>query len=240
MTKGAWDPNAPEDENEDAIRGNKGPFALTHELGQNAHVFPDEVGVKLPARSALIFYDFHLHSVGQPVTVRIDLAFKFYPRGYKPKYDQAADYLVMSGPNLDLDIPGGKETVVDAIYTVPYPVKLLTFEPHLHASGTRMCADALYPDGSRETLNCAGYNHNWVRTYNYEDDVAPLLPKGTVIHLRAWYNNTASNRRVVDSRNWKGWGQRSIDDMFYMLPRSIRLTEEEFKAAIAARAAKRH
>jgi hypothetical protein len=41
---------------------------------------------------------------------------------------------------------------------------------------------------------------------------------------------------VVDPRNWKGWGSRSIDDMMFLLSRVIWLTEDEFQAEVAARA----
>jgi len=114
-------------------------------------------------------------------------------------------------------------------------VKFMTFEPHMHASGKRMCVQAIYPTGIRQTLNCAGYNHNWVKIYNYEDAVAPLLPTGTIIHLVAWYNNTSKNPRVVDPRNWKGFGSRSIDDMSTFLPRLVFLTDDDFKRHVTAR-----
>ena len=114
-------------------------------------------------------------------------------------------------------------------------VDLTTFEPHMHASGKRMCVEASYPDGRREMLNCAGYNHNWVKVYSYDDDVAPLLPAGTVLNIIGWFNNTASNPRVVDPRNWKGWGNRSIDDMFIFLPKVTFLTEEQYVEEVAAR-----
>ena len=67
--------------------------------------------------------------------------------------------------------------------------------------------------------------------------MAPLLPAGTVLHLLAWYNNSLSNPQVLDSRNWKGWGNRSIDDMLYHLPRMVYLTDQEFEAEVATRAA---
>jgi hypothetical protein len=87
-------------------------------------------------------------------------------------------------------------------------------------------------------LNCAGYNHNWVKTYAYDEDVAPLLPAGTVIHLIGWFDNTAKNPRVVDSRNWQGYGNRSIDNMFALTSMFLRLTQEQFDAEAAARKAK--
>ena len=84
-------------------------------------------------------------------------------------------------------------------------------------------------------LNCAGYNHNWVKVYSYEDHAAPLLPKGTILHTIAWYDNSDTNPLVADPRNWKGLGQRSIDDMFFLLSKFLRLTDEEFRQEVAAR-----
>jgi hypothetical protein len=226
---------------EEAVQaaGRRGAFSITYELGQNATIFPDNVGVKLPAHSVLTFDRMHFHSVGTEVVARLDIAFTFHPVGYTPKYRQS---VVAMGLEFDfeLDIPAGQDNVMrDAFYRLKEPGILMTFEPHLHSSGKRMCVEALYPSGKREMLSCAGYNHNWVKVYVYEDDVAPLLPAGTVLHFLAWYNNTASNPRVVDARNWKGWGNRSIDDMFYHLPRMILLTEEQFKEETAAREARR-
>jgi hypothetical protein len=102
-----------------------------------------------------------------------------------------------------------------------------------------MCTQAIYPSGVRETLNCSGYNHNWVKIYTYDDDVAPLLPAGTIVHIIGWYDNSAKNPRNPEPRNWKGFGNRSIDDMMFNLGKSISLTEDEFKAELAARQAKR-
>ena len=72
----------------------------------------------------------------------------------------------------------------------------------------------------------------------YEDDVAPLLPVGTLLKVTAWYDNTARNPRVVDHRNWKGYGNRSIDDMFLLLSRFVPMTDEQFKEEVAVRQAK--
>ena len=217
------------------VAASEDAFRLTWELGQNTTVFPDAVGVPLPADSVITFDSMHLHSIGEEVRARIDVAFQLHPEGYEPKYSQRSR--AMSGSfDFALDIPSNDENVYrDGFYRLTEPGLLMTFEPHLHSSGTRMCVEALYPNNSREMLNCADYDHNWVKVYVYEDDVAPLLPAGTVIHLMAWYDNSTTNRNVVDPRNWKGWGNRSIDDMFYNLPRFVPLTEEEFEAEVAAR-----
>ncbi len=224
---------------EESALGRPDAFNITYELGQNATIFPDNVGVKLPAGAVLTFDRQHYHSVGTEVVARIDVAFTLHPKGYQPKYRQSVVAMPLEF-DFELDIPAGQSNVMrDAFYRLSRPGILMTFEPHLHSSGKRMCMEALYPNGKREMLNCAGYNHNWVKVYTYEDDVAPLLPTGTVLHFLAWYDNTAGNPRVVDPRNWKGWGNRSIDDMFYHLPRMVLLTEEQYKEEAAARDAKR-
>jgi hypothetical protein len=211
-----------------------GGFFVVWELGQNATIYPDVLGVKLPAGSALNF-DLHTHSVGAEATFSIDVAFKFHPKGYVPKYTNAGSFNSLT---YDLDIPGNRETVIEAVYPLTRPALVLGFEPHLHSSGRRMCYEAIYPTGYQETLNCAGYNHNWVKVYHYADDAAPLLPRGTVVKVTSWYDNTANNPRVADPRNWKGWGSRSIDDMMFLLSRVIWLTDEQYAAEAAARGIK--
>ena len=233
--EGADDGNAP---GADAAEGAtsaegryRGLFNVVWELGQNATIYPDTLGVRLPAGSGLNF-DLHTHSIGTEATFSIDVAFKLHPEGYEPKYTNAGTFGSLT---YDLDIPGNKETVIEALYPMQKAGLLLNFEPHLHSSGRRMCLEALYPSGYQETINCAGYNHNWVKVYHYEDNAAPLLPQGTVLKVTAWYDNTAGNPRVADPRNWKGWGSRSIDDMLFLLSRVIWLTDEEYDAEYEAR-----
>ena len=118
--------------------------------------------------------------------------------------------------------------------TLPKHAKITIFEPHLHAPGVRMCLDAIL-GVAVETLNCAGYDHSWVRVYTYEDDAAPLLPKGTILRLTGYFNNSPSNPNVSDPRNWSGGGNRSVDQMFINLMRGIYLTDEEFQEEMAKR-----
>ena len=70
------------------------------------------------------------------------------------------------------------------------------------------------------------------------EDVQPLLPAGSMIHVISWHNNTASNRYNPDPRNWAGFGQRSIDDMAFAWVNYVWLTDEDFKAQVEERTAK--
>jgi hypothetical protein len=210
-------------------------FRIVHEVGQNATIYPDRVGVLLKAGSALWFYSMHTHSNGQEEVVRVDVGFTFQPKSYKPEYPQSG-FINIGNNSDDIDIPAGADNVrFDTFGRLDKNAIMTTFEPHMHMSGKRMCVEAIYPDGKREMLNCAGYNHNWVKVYMYEDDAAPLLPAGTILHIIGWYNNSETNRNNIEPRNWKGWGERTFDDMFAFLPKMTWLTNEQFKAEATAR-----
>jgi hypothetical protein len=86
-----------------------------------------------------------------------------------------------------------------------------------------------------QTLSCSGYDHNWVRVYEYQDDYAPLLPKGTILHIIGYMDNTPANRNVPDPRNWSGSGNRSIANMFIDLGQQVSLTDEQFYNEMAQR-----
>ena len=211
----------------------EGAFGMTHEAGQNATRYTDGLGVRLPADSSLAWRA-HVSSFGEQVVVRIDVGFTFHPTGYTPRYTAPGPGVFLTFN--DLDIPAGEPDLrFDALAVTRNPSKLVTFEPHMHAGGTRMCLNAQYPNGVRETLTCAGYNHNWVKVYNYADHAAPLLPAGTILHAIAWYDNSAGNRNIIEPRNWHGLGSRSMDDMFFFLGGFVGLTEAQYDEELAAR-----
>ena len=86
-----------------------GLFGIIHELGQNATIFPDYVGVKLPAESVLAYTNLHLHAIGTKVRARVDTAFKLHPEGYEPKYLQTTATQA-GGYEMELDIPAARAT----------------------------------------------------------------------------------------------------------------------------------
>jgi mono/diheme cytochrome c family protein len=205
-----------------------------HEVGRNADIFDADAGKLVRAGSTISFPSVHLHANGNQTRASLQIGFKFHPVGYKPTV-QAQLMNIGTG---DLDIPGMTSGITASAYTtLSQPIKLTVFEPHMHASGVRMCLEAIY--GSQvETLNCAGYDHSWVKTYAYAEDAAPLLPRGTILRVTGYFDNTPANRNVVDPRNWSGLGHRSIDNMLIMIGQSIQLTDEQFAAEVARRRTK--
>jgi len=203
-----------------------------HEVGRNADIFPNEAGRLLAANSSLDLSAAHLHSNGHDTTAHLEFGFKFFPPGYKPAYRRLPTFL---GNGNDIDVkPNEANQQLHAYATLNEHTKIIAFEPHLHAPGVRMCLEAIWGMNVQQ-LNCVGYDHNWVKQYLYEDDAAPLLPKGTILHLIAFLDTTPANKNLADSRNWAGGGRRSVSNMFIDLGYSVALTEEQFQAEMAKR-----
>jgi mono/diheme cytochrome c family protein len=203
-----------------------------HEVGRNADIFPYEAGRLLAANSALALTAGHLHSNGRETTGHLEFAFKFFPVGYKPIYRRSSLRL---GNGIDIDVrPNTANQELHAYATLTEHTKYITFEPHLHAPGVRMCLEAIWGHNI-QTLNCVGYDHNWVKQYVYDDEAAPLLPKGTIVHLIGFLDTTPANKNPVDPRNWAGGGRRSVANMFIDLGYAVSLTEEQFQAEMAKR-----
>ena len=203
-----------------------------HEVGRNPDIFDEDAGRLLRAGSVFATDSVHMHSNGRDTTGHLQIGFKFHPPGYEPKYKPA---FIGLGNGVDISITGNKKDQELHAYTVLNEhTKVITFEPHLHAPGERMCLEAIW-GYTVETLSCVGYDHNWVRGYPFEDDYAPLLPKGTILHIVGYMNNTEDNPNVPDPRNWQGSGNRSVTNMFIDLGIRVTLTEEQFFEAMEER-----
>lgn len=205
-----------------------------HEVGRNADIFPEKAGRLLAANSALHLNAAHLHSNGRETIGHLEFGITFFPVGYEPEYSRRGP---RTGNGIDIDVLPNKANQEFHNYVVLQEhTKIIAFEPHLHAPGVRMCLEAIWGH-NQFTLNCVGYDHNWVKQYVYEDDKAPLLPKGTILHTIGYLDTTSANPNLADSRNWAGGGRRSVSNMFIDLGYSVTLTEEQFQAEMAVRRA---
>lgn len=213
------------DENLNAIEGEPQIPWPVHEIARNPDIFDPDSGRLLKKGSYVVSDSVHLHSTGVDTTGHLLIGFRFHPVGYEPKYRPA---LIGLGNGVDISITGNEDgQELHAYAVLEQHTKVVTFEPHLHAPGERMCLEAIW-GYTVETLSCVGYDHNWVRGYTYADHTAPLLPKGTVLHIVGYMNNTRTNPNVPDSRNWQGSGNRSVTNMFIDLGMRVTLSEEQF------------
>tara|TARA_R110002167_G_scaffold6277_1_gene28820 strand:+ start:200767 stop:202044 length:1278 start_codon:yes stop_codon:yes gene_type:complete len=219
------------DENGKIIPGQSVSFPV-HEVGRNGDVFDPEAGPLLAANSAFFTDSVHMHSNGRDTVGHLEIGFRFHPKGYEPKYKSSISIL---GNGVDISVEGdAKDQELHAYQVLTQNTKVITFEPHLHAPGERMCLEAIW-GYSVETISCVGYDHNWVRGYGFEDNYTPLLPKGTILHITGYFDNTKANPNVPDPRNWQGSGNRSVTNMFIDLGIRVTMTDEQFKEEMETR-----
>jgi hypothetical protein len=216
--------------------GERGPgIAIpwpVHEVGRNPDIFDNDAGRLLKAGSSIVSDSVHMHSNGRDTTAHMEVGFRFHDKDYKPKYQTA---FIGLGNGVDISITGNaKDQELHAYTVLNQHTQVVTFEPHLHAPGERMCLEAIW-GYTVETLSCVGYDHNWVRGYPYAENAAPLLPKGTILHIVGYMNNTETNPNVPDPRNWQGSGNRSVTNMFIDLGIRVTLTDDQFFEAMEDR-----
>ena len=212
------------DENGMPIPGEAVSFPV-HEVGRNGDVFDPDAGPLLKANSAFFTDSVHMHSNGIDTTGHLEIGFRFHEDGYEPKYRSQISIL---GNGSDISVEGdaaGQE--MHAYQVLNEHTKVITFEPHLHAPGDRMCLEAIW-GYSKETISCVGYDHNWVRGYPFEDE-------GTILHITGYFNNTSDNPNVPDARNWQGSGNRSVTNMFIDLGIRVTMNDEQFKEEMEKR-----
>jgi hypothetical protein len=206
-------------------------------VGKYGTTFPENTGRLLPAGSRIAF-DMHYFAIGEEAKDRTTLGIVFYPKGYVPKY-KITMLSFRNLPNDDLEIPPNSVVRHDAYFRLPKPARIVSFQPHMHMRGKGMTLEAINLDNSVTVISSTDhFDFNWHIAYVYRDDVAPLLPAGTMLHAIGIHDNTAANRRNPDPLMWAGYGERSVDDMLQLRLALVYLDDAEYQAQVAERKTK--
>jgi hypothetical protein len=214
-----------------------GGYFSEFSVGKIGDQYRENTG-KLMKAGSKIRFDIHYHSIGKELTDTSEIALWFYPKSYVPKYRVFAAAMGVMDAMRTFDLPPGRVTMHTAYQVLAQPARLENFQPHMHMRGKAMSLEALYPDGHVEMLSYVDrFDFNWHVNYVYADDVAPVLPKGTILKITAWHDNTAANKANPDATQWIGWGQRSFDDMYHAHVNVTYLTQEDYDRIIAERKA---
>jgi hypothetical protein len=216
--------------------GEQGVFLNEYAIGKQGDVFPDGSGRLIKAGTKVNF-QLHLHSNGAADTpTNVALGLKFYPAGYVPRH--VISSTTVSAPQVDIR-PHTDNIRSDGYLMLKKAARLLSFQPHMHNRGKAECLEAIYPTGRTEMLSCAKFRFNWHLNYVYRDDVAPLLPAGTVLHSIMWHDNTAANPFNPDPDAQITYGQRTVDEMGSAWLSWYYMSDDDYKKEVEARRAPR-
>ncbi|MBI1784814.1 cytochrome c [Candidatus Sumerlaeota bacterium] len=90
--------------------------------------------------------------------------------------------------------------------------QIYALTPHMHLRGKDFRYEAIYPDGTTETLlSVPKWNFNWQISYILAEPKA--IPKGTKIRAVAHWDNSAKNPNNPDPKIEVSWGGPSTDEM---------------------------
>jgi hypothetical protein len=217
---------------------NRRPQLMEWAIGKGYDLFRPDTG-KLMLPGEKISWDQHIHAIGEEITAGSEIGIWFYPKGQEPK---KRSYLVgFTGLRQRgfLDIPPNSVAATEGFTVLKENTLITNFQPHFHLRGKAMQVEAVLPDGATQILSYVGnFNFNWMTNYIYDDDAAPLLPKGTVIHVSAWYDNTTANKNNPDPEQWVGYGDRTVDEMAHAWMNVVYLNDDEYKTLVAERKAR--
>jgi len=217
---------------------NRRPQLMEWAIGKGYDLYRPGTG-KLIVPGEKIAWDQHIHAVGEETTAGSEVGIWYYKKNEEPKH---RSYLIgFTGINRAkmLDIPPNSFAQTEGFTVLKENTLIENFQPHFHLRGKSMQVEAILPDGSTQIVSYVGnFNFNWMTNYIYADDAAPVFPKGTVIHVTAWYDNTKANKNNPDSDQWVGYGDRTVDEMAHAWMNVTYLNDQEYKDLLAERKAK--
>ena len=231
--------NGPSTTNNFADLVNRRPQLMEWAIGKGYDLFRPDTG-KLLVPGEKISWDQHIHAAGEEITAGSEIGIWFYKKGEEPK---KRSYLIgftgIRNGRESLDIPPNSFAQTEGFTALKENTLIENFQPHFHLRGKSMQVEAILPDGSSRILSYVGdFNFNWMTNYIYDDDAAPLLPKGTVIHVSAWYDNTKGNKSNPDPEQWVGYGDRTVDEMAHAWMNVVYLSDAEYQQMLTDRKTK--
>ncbi len=195
--------------------------------GAKGKPFPDNTGILLPT-GATIEFQMHYTPAGLATTdsSRIGLYLHEEPPEHK------LDNMVLLNPRIL--IPAGAPNHSEVmVKTFDQDVLVYSLLPHAHYRGKASEFVAHLPDGTQERLlSVPRYDFNWQTNYDLKEP--RLLPAGTKMVHRTWWDNSTRNAANPDATRDVSWGQQSWDEMLFGSVR-YRVVEADASSGMAGR-----
>lgn len=219
-----------------AVAGVAGGLFMEWAVGKQGEIMRANSG-KLMLPGARIVFEVHYHAVGEQVTDQVELGIYFYPKGQEPKYRQTLGFFnSIAGGSRAIDIPPNSTFTSQSTTPMRQAGRVENFQPHMHLRGKAMMLEAVMADGSTRVLSKVDrFDFAWMTNYIFADSEAPLLPRGTVLRVTSWYDNTRDNKNNPDPDQWVGYGDRTVDEMGHAWINLTYMSDQEYETELAKR-----
>jgi hypothetical protein len=217
---------------------NRRPMLMEWAIGKGYDRYMDGTG-KLIVPGEKISWDQHIHAAGEEVTSASEIGLWLYPKGQEPtKRSYLIGFTGLKNGTAALDIPPNSIAYTEGFTVLRENTLITNFQPHFHLRGKAMQVEAIFPDGRTQVVSyVSDFNFNWMTNYIFADEAAPAFPKGTIIHVTAYYDNTKANKTNPDPDQWVGYGDRTVDEMAHAWMNVVYLSDAEYQEWLAKKRA---
>jgi hypothetical protein len=206
-------------------------------LGKVGEIIPVDSCRTLPA-NAMVKWDVHYYPTGEEIKDDvIELGLWLYPENHQAKHKQDLKLYSLLMKGGELEIPPHGTVMTQGFHSFKTPVRIDSFQPHGHYRLVAKTLEIFYPDtGKLEMISSiSNWTNSWHTSHIYEDDVAPLVPRGAVLVITGYYDNTRSNKQNPDPDQWVGLGSRTADEMSHSWIAVTHLDDETYARLVAER-----
>jgi hypothetical protein len=171
---------------------------------------PDGVGLKLP-KGADVCLQIHYHRTGKEEKDRTKIGLYFTDKPVTQTYRS------IPAAGLFGVIPAGQEAFkVDSSWRLTADATVYRLVPHMHLLGKDIELRATVPGGQETTLiRIPEWDYNWQEQYELKEPMK--LPKGTVLRVRATFDNSAANpNNPSNPPRMVGVGEQTTDEMCFV------------------------
>jgi len=213
-------------------------------MGKWGELMPEGVCRTLPANSR-VSWDIHLFPGGLGATAPnaviednvVEIGVWLHPEGYEEVATYKQDLKLYRLDRGELIVPPNGFTMTQGFHSFDHPVRIDSFQPHGHLRMRAASFEIFYPETGRteEISQVSNWSATWHHSHIYNPDVAPLVPKGAVLVIKQWYDNTADNPNNPDPDQWVVGGSRTADEMSHAWIAITHLDQEGFDKLVAER-----
>jgi hypothetical protein len=194
--------------NRDDNRGPGRTVLANRPYGGTPDQYEDGIA-RLLRKDGRVRFQLHLHPNGESFVEHTKIGFRFFPKGYVPKYLVTSRTIQSQSLTIPPMDPNFRS---ESRFTFERNATLINFQPHMHYRGKRMTLEAILPSGEIRLLSDIDrFTQAWQHTYQYKNP--PTFPAGTVLRVVAYHDNSAANKLNPDPTAVVTWGERTVDEM---------------------------
>lgn len=189
------------------VQGGLGGFFAAYVPGMDQTTYPAGTAKFLPPGGFFVF-QMHYTPTGTATTDRTQLGL------YLANGPAGRELKTTAAYTTDLQIPpGARDYVRQAERVLAKDSVLYEMSPHMHYRGSWMRFEALYPDGTQETLlNVPKYDFAWQALYRLQEP--RRVPAGTRIRITGGFDNSVTNPWNPNPASLVTFGEQTDDEMF--------------------------